>query len=65
MHGFFGKQLYAVDEKPFKEVLADISLVCHELPVDELHECLIFEGLPVILTHPLLVSKCWILALHF
>ena len=40
-------ELYAIDEKPFKEVLADISLVRHELPVDELHENLVFERLPV------------------
>lgn len=33
-------ELYAVDEKPFKEVLADISLVRDKLPVDELHESL-------------------------
>ena len=41
-------ELYAVDVKPFKEVLADISLVRDEFPVDELHESLVFERLPVI-----------------
>ena len=41
-------ELYAIDEKPFKEVLADISLVRHKFPVDELHESFVFERLPVI-----------------
>ena len=41
-------ELYAVNEKPFKEILADISLVRDEFSVDELHECLVFERLPVI-----------------
>lgn len=34
----FRDELYAVNEKALKEVLADISLVTDEFPVDELHE---------------------------
>ena len=41
-------ELYAVNEKPFEEILADVSLVRDEFPVDELHESLVFEGFPVI-----------------
>ena len=44
----FRDELYAVDEEPFKEVLSDISLVCHEFSVDEFHEGLVFEKLTVI-----------------
>ena len=44
----FRDELYAIDEKPFKEISADVSLVREELPVDELHESLVFERLPVV-----------------
>ena len=44
----FRDELYAVYEEPFKEILADISLARDEFPVDELHESLVFERLPVI-----------------
>ena len=44
----FRDELYAVNEKPFKEFPADVSLVRDEFPVDELHESLVFEGFPVV-----------------
>lgn len=44
----FRDELYTIDEKPFKEIFADVSLVRDELPVDELHESLVFERLPVV-----------------
>ena len=41
-------KLYSVNEKPLKEVLADVTFITDQLTIDEIYECLVLQRLTVI-----------------
>ena len=44
----FGNKLYSVNEKPLKEVLADVPFITDQLTIDEVYECFVLQRLTVI-----------------
>lgn len=44
----FGNELYAINEKSLKDILADISLVAYQLAVNELYEGFVFQRFSVV-----------------